>query len=649
MLVCVFAWVGASAATFIEPNILELTPSDVRSDYNNLSQDIRTKIENGTITTIQLSATNFTGWQGGLLENGPDNWKEHITTIDLSKAIMTSTTAKNPDAQGDIRANNDWGFANFSKLKEVIWPTEGNITVIPDYAFAKSGLETVRIPGYIKTVCSHAFDADSGDKLLKSIYFDEYDADPKDGVSDVSMTIGYQAFSNTAGLVDVYVLSKGSLHASNMAFPEICTYGQGDITRPLTRLHFPEEKASDYVNQSHQLDQATASNDGLFQAWLVAHYQSAHQVGGSQSGWYEFVSSGSNPPTEDKDWGDVVLRTFSHPTIDYVVPKGAKAYIVNNVSYDANKKQYSLTLKKVNVIPHGTGVILYGGTNYTNKYYDNNNNLVVKRSIEMMAVSFTGSAYTRETSGDYRNLLVSTSVNASGQPTLDTTLPKDDSDNTKRLYVNPYEPYDNSGSIQYRNFYLGWFSNTTSGAKHTDVTDFVGFFRAKPGKIGARKAYLSLPASELGKDNNGNDIASSCGEIIVPPDVSTVTGKDDNGRSVVELSYRVEYTTNSQINDVRIYNDEDMRKAGYWYKGNPLVSIDWEDDWGKRSTTAPSYAKFSGEPIFEELDNGIATLIVPSSMVETVDTEEYYTLQGVKVNNPSKGVYIKNGKKVIIK
>jgi len=68
-----------------------------------------------------------------------------------------------------------------------------------------------------------------------------------------------------------------------------------------------------------------------------------------------------------------------------------------------------------------------------------------------------------------------------------------------------------------------------------------------------------------------------------------------------------------------------------------------------RSSQLASFAKFSGEPIFEELDNGVATLIVPSSMVETVDTEGYYTLQGVKVNNPSKGVYIKNGKKVVLK
>ena len=29
--------------------------------------------------------------------------------------------------------------------------------------------------------------------------------------------------------------------------------------------------------------------------------------------------------------------------------------------------------------------------------------------------------------------------------------------------------------------------------------------------------------------------------------------------------------------------------------------------------------------------------------------DNYYTLQGIRVKNPSKGVYIKNGKKVIVK
>ena len=65
---------------------------------------------------------------------------------------------------------------------------------------------------------------------------------------------------------------------------------------------------------------------------------------------------------------------------------------------------------------------------------------------------------------------------------------------------------------------------------------------------------------------------------------------------------------------------------------------------------ATSNAKFAGEVEFvEDEEEGTATMIIPASMVEVEEDGDYYTLQGVKVENPTKGIYIKNGKKVIIK
>ena len=51
----------------------------------------------------------------------------------------------------------------------------------------------------------------------------------------------------------------------------------------------------------------------------------------------------------------------------------------------------------------------------------------------------------------------------------------------------------------------------------------------------------------------------------------------------------------------------------------------------------------------EDEAEGTVTMIIPASMVEVEEDGAYYTLQGVKVENPTKGIYIKNGKKVIIK
>ena len=65
-------------------------------------------------------------------------------------------------------------------------------------------------------------------------------------------------------------------------------------------------------------------------------------------------------------------------------------------------------------------------------------------------------------------------------------------------------------------------------------------------------------------------------------------------------------------------------------------------NWGKRaSRLGVLHSKFIGEPFVED---GITKLRVVN------ETEgDYYTLQGVRVTQPQKGVYIQNGKKVIIK
>ena len=83
----------------------------------------------------------------------------------------------------------------------------------------------------------------------------------------------------------------------------------------------------------------------------------------------------------------------------------------------------------------------------------------------------------------------------------------------------------------------------------------------------------------------------------------------------------------------------------------------WENDdnWGDRTkvTDKTSGAKFvavtfTGEPEILENGDGTATMIVPSSMIQSDNSDDYYNLHGVKVANPGKGVYIKNGKKVVL-
>lgn len=596
--VSAFACLGANAYSF-EGNALIVTPEDIRGGSSFIN-GIANEMPHQNVTTIKLVGT-FTSWTDGWLgDNGSVESKKGITTIDLSGADLSAFT------------DTSWKFSNFTDLRTIQWPPVGKITVIPSFAFKLTGIQQVSIPGYIERIMGHAFDSDSGDGYLKSVVFEEYDPD-KDGESDVNMTIEARAFSNTYGVFDVYIETLGDLQAENMAFPEAITYGQGNTSNPLARLHFPDSKAEDYVNQNHILDQETANDDGKFQAWLVAHYTAAGTEG---NGWYEFVSNGSSKKV-DSDQGEAVLFTFSHASIDYIVPKGAKAFIVGSVKNQGG--DYLMELVKVNVIPHGTGVIIYGGTNSkTKEGY---------RTLEMTAVKYEGTPYNRtpqEVNGvNVYNLLVPTAT-ADGSST----------------YIKPYDLSSDGKKIEYRNFVMSKFSQSESGRayykKHSNYGtgeglpegNYVGFFRTLKGYIASGKAYLKCLATE-------DEVAeSTCGEIQVKE----------------HPTYRVEYADVSPFGSL---SEDEMKAKGYWwYKdGSNDVKILWKDSWGTRKLAAgTSSAKFSGEPFLDvEDEDGVVTLIVPGSMIDGEESGDYYNLQGVKVSHPTKGIYVKNGKKVVIK
>ena len=594
-MLAVFAYTSAKAYT-VSGGVLTI----------NGSGDMPGSRPAGDFTTIKLVGDFTAGWGGGWAINDGANTKGGITKIDMSQATFKlnsgTVTSSATNTVANVSVSPSWNFKNFPDLKDIVWPAAGNIDGIPSNAFDQCGLEEVHIPGYIKWIADHAFNETSDYKSLKKIFFDKWEGND----ANVHMYLGLQAFSNTYGVTDVYIETEGILEAANNAFPHMDTYGHADITRTTARLHFPASKADLYVNQNHTLDQATAENDKLFQEWLVEHYSAAGAAG---NGFYEFVSNAS---TGMPGMSDVVLRTFSSATIDYVVPKGAKAYIVNGIttSGSGDNKLFYVQLKRVNVIPHGTGVIIFGGANTD----DGHGNKI----LGMMAVKYSGpGAYTRDNtsySSDYRNKLVAT-ANAS----------------ESNVQVEPYEV--EGGKVKWRNFGLGNFGATVSGAKyykehHNYGTgaglpngNFIGFFRLKSSEISSGKAYLRLTADEYDKENGG--------EVIVAK----------------QNDYDQEYADGS--NGDRFYTQTEMCNLGIWYltKGDSNSHIEWEASWGTRSLASDfTMANFIGEPMDDDV-----TMILPASMVEVQDNAKVYNLQGMEVANPTKGVYIKNGKKFVVK
>ena len=145
---------------------------------------------------------------------------------------------------------------------------------------------------------------------------------------------------------------------------------------------------------------------------------------------------------------------------------------------------------------------------------------------------------------------------------------------------------DDKGTILHRYFGLGNFHSTKYYKETQTGDDYIGFFRfTENGKSGANKAYLSIPAN---KTVDGG-VGATYGYI------------DYNG----QLLGNVADTNDNQ-----------------------------------------SLAKMA--VIFDDEDNGGTTTAVSEVKMDTADADaSFYTLQGIKVSRPVKGVYIHNGKKFI--
>ena len=151
-----------------------------------------------------------------------------------------------------------------------------------------------------------------------------------------------------------------------------------------------------------------------------------------------------------------------------------------------------------------------------------------------------------------------------------------------------------SGTITYRYFGLSNYYRTkyhqSLGAADTQP-DYLGFFRlTSKGKSGANRAYLSIPANA----EVGNGVGATYGYL------------DFNGQ-LLENQYHEQYEGESP-------------------------------------------AKFANMAmVFDDLIEGNETTGIKELETEVLNDNKYYNLQGVEVAYPVKGIYIHNGKKVIVK
>ena len=144
---------------------------------------------------------------------------------------------------------------------------------------------------------------------------------------------------------------------------------------------------------------------------------------------------------------------------------------------------------------------------------------------------------------------------------------------------------DDKGTILHRFFGLGNFHSTNYYKQKGTGDDYIGFFRlTQNGRSGANKAYLSIPANK---------------------------------------------TVDSGVG------------ATYGY-------IDFIGQFLGNETDLNNQSLAKMAIVFDDEDNGGTTTAVREVKMDTADADaSFYTLQGVKVSRPVKGVYIHNGKKFI--
>lgn len=151
---------------------------------------------------------------------------------------------------------------------------------------------------------------------------------------------------------------------------------------------------------------------------------------------------------------------------------------------------------------------------------------------------------------------------------------------------------DESGKITYRYFGLGNYYRTNyhESLGDTDTQeDYIGFFRLTAnGKSGANKAYLSIPANA----EVGNGVGATYGFI--------------------------------------------------GYNGQLLGN-----EYGDNEIMPTQLAKMA--LVFDDLVDGNETTGIKELETKKMNNNKYYNLQGIEIAHPVKGIYIHNGKKVIVK
>ena len=493
------------------------------------------------------------------------------------------------------------------------WSNATNLTKIGEGAFEEcpfTNVTTLTIPASVKEIQKDAFKnickslINVGTGGVRSIVIPEDSHLYEGGIGEDAFRLNFGVNNDYNPLKDVYVKCDQEIpcHVNAFSFENTDGQSQEAQTTARTRLHYPPNHYEFYVGSY----KSQFGGNGI---WTQADLINNRDHGLTDNGWRRFSSAGILMTSEVtwRTYSDVVALTV--PAVDSKID----VYLVCDYQ---NGSAILVKMKAGDCIPAGTGILVHyvfsesqgGGVLFFAPYdvtgYGEDDlrpyqtfNTDDKR-IKPVSEGGEGLKTHRYTKDgvEYDNFL---------EGIHETSRYIYNAENGNYLNYDDYKMAAYKGQkVTYRNFFFNKGDNIVKWATEDNKVWYYtgngikGFDPNKEGKMGwgffrvisdiytvNSKAFLRLPASKFTDPKGGSMIAS------------------DNGTNINEVTSGA--------------------------KGMGLIIL--------------------GEEELEE-QLGIATAITSPDVKTVNDSDSFYTLQGVKVNTPTtRGVYIHNGKKIVVK
>lgn len=495
-------------------------------------------------------------------------------------------------------------FNGISTLKTVNFDDDCKITVLPNAVFRETGITSLVIPSSIELIESEAFHTCQS---LETVTFVNTNPNP--------LVIKNNAFQQSDHIKDIYLNvnpAERKLICEYNAFDYHSMEGQTAEGSEMATLHFAEENFDYYAGawkKGMAFDQSGLNGikDGVSNAG-GNYIEAPTQSEGAITGGYSQIDNNS----------DGFYHPDNYPNTKYAPANGWQQFATTASPREVVFKGYvymTYSTDKACSLPKG--LIPFRVTDYVQAGTDPvsgktiNGRLVLKMIDQVptetgvLLISTDQYVVTDETS--ISKIYLGDPI---GTP---TPFPHEEIDTDKLNYLVPAVSGVKVGPVS-KGPYSGNNSFELKGTSDFDHRNFImrkdthQFVRTQKGTMANNRAFLSLPITKFTNDNEKategpNPWNTKAGDAFNTYD-ETSTDPDSN-------------------------------------TGNAKTTLFFEYDVEKYGMIWPLAQK-------EDVTDGIDE-VVSNSNAERVQ-QGIFTLQGVKVDTPTtKGIYIVNGKKVIIK